>query len=211
MKSRASKMQKFTGICIVVLCLCLPVLHQVEAADSDVSYSGVEQPHTSLYAGSPEASDNSTDPDYTAASTAIASLMSKYAAFFGNPAGGIQTNTYGLGGNYYTQWFDNGMALMAWVDGYVYWYYNSTWQGLTTVWSAKIANVYLIFNTLLYQYSSFFGTPAGGMIHGTINGQDYFAMYFANGIVLFAAPDGFLYYYLGGTWKAIGMTWTTTS
>ncbi|MBF0487015.1 MAG: hypothetical protein HQK98_02535 [Nitrospirae bacterium] len=205
-------MQKFMGICVVVLSLCLLASHQVEAADFNVN-SGVEQPHTSpLAGGTARVADNATvDPNYTAASTAITAIMTKYAAFLGNPAGGIQTNTYGLGGNYYTQWFDNGMALMAWVDGYLYLYYNGAWQSLKTVWSASIANVYLVFNTLVYQYSSFFGTPAGGMIHGTVNGQDYFAMYFANGIVLFAAPDGYMYYYLGGTWKSIGMTWTTSS
>ncbi|WP_420264179.1 hypothetical protein [Candidatus Magnetominusculus dajiuhuensis] len=206
-------MQKFTGICVIVLSLCLLALQRVEAADFNVS-SGVEQPHTSLLAGStaPVADNATVDPYYTAASTAITSLITRYSAFLGSPAGGIQTNTYGFSGNYYTQWFDNGMALMAWVDGSVYLYYNGMWQSLGTTWSSAIANVYLIFNTLIYQYSSFFGPPSGALIHATTSGgQEYYAMYFANGIVLFAAPDGNMYYYLGGTWKSIGMTWTTSS
>jgi hypothetical protein len=180
--------QKLSGICYIivalVLCLaiCCPALPRAEAADP-------------------------VDPDYATASAAIGTLKTTYAAFLGNAAGGVQTGTYGNSGNYYTQWFDNGMALLAWVDGYVYLLYGGTWQSLNVSWNTEVAHVYLIFNTLIYQYSSFFGSPSSGVMRGTSNGQNYYAIYFTNGIVLYASTDGFVYYYLSGKWTSIGMAW----
>ncbi|KWT84108.1 hypothetical protein [Candidatus Magnetominusculus xianensis] len=194
--------RKFVLICVIVFV----ALHQAEAVDS---YSSAEMRHSPLLVNTithvPNASE--VDPDYAIANVAILNLIATYSSFLGNATGTLQTNSYGLTGNYYTQWFTNGMALMAWVDGYVYLYYNATWQSLNVIWNTEIADVYLIFNTLIYQYSSFFGTPAGGVIRGTSSGQNYYSIYFKNGIMLYAAPDGNLYYYLGGIWKSIGMTW----
>ncbi len=189
------KDQNITGTCLIIiaLVLCFQALPQAEAADAAINKPYAEEP----------------DPDYPMAAAAFDTLYTKYKAFLGTKAGSIQTNTYGLCGHYYTQWFDNGMALAAWVDGYVYLLYGGTWQSLNTIWQSEIASVYLIFNTLIYQYSSFFGSPSTTVFRGTISGQNYYSMYFTNGIVLVAATDGDVYYYLSSTWTPLGITWKT--
>lgn len=200
--------RKNTWVCVVALVLYFLACHHVEAAVSDIGAQRQlsQNPVNNIV----PAADNSNDPDYSAASLAISNLITTYSSFLGNTTAGVQTNTYGYSGNYYTQWFTNGMALMAWVDGYVYLYYAGSWQKLSVIWNSEIANVYLLFETTIYQYSSFFGSPSGSMIRGTSNGQNFYAMSFKNGIVLLAATDGNMYYYLGGTWKYMGETWKTT-
>ncbi|MBF0567405.1 MAG: RICIN domain-containing protein [Nitrospirae bacterium] len=73
---------------------------------------------------------------YAAASAMINTVYSEYYSFFGTKSGSIVTGTSGSA-TYYTQWFTNGAALVAWTDGTIYTYYNGTWYPLGVKWSSE--------------------------------------------------------------------------
>ncbi|MBF0488537.1 MAG: PQQ-like beta-propeller repeat protein [Nitrospirae bacterium] len=65
--------------------------------------------------------------------TVINAIYSQYASWFGTKSGSMLTGTSGSA-TYYVQWFTNGAALVAWTDGTMYTYYNSTWYALGVNW-----------------------------------------------------------------------------
>ncbi|MCG6551791.1 MAG: glycoside hydrolase [Candidatus Magnetominusculus sp. LBB02] len=67
------------------------------------------------------------------AATAISTIYSQYASFFGTKSGGVGTATSG-GSTYYYQWFTNGSAIVAWTDGKLYSYVNGTTYSLGVSW-----------------------------------------------------------------------------
>ncbi|WP_420265436.1 SBBP repeat-containing protein [Candidatus Magnetominusculus dajiuhuensis] len=71
--------------------------------------------------------------DLDKATTAINSIYSQYASLFGSKSGSIVTGTSGSA-TYYVQWVTSGAAIVAWTDGTIYVYYNSTWYALGVSW-----------------------------------------------------------------------------
>ncbi|WP_420265434.1 PQQ-binding-like beta-propeller repeat protein [Candidatus Magnetominusculus dajiuhuensis] len=67
------------------------------------------------------------------ATTGINAIYSQYASWFGTKSGSMLTGTSGSA-TYYVQWFTNGAALVAWTDGTMYTYYNSSWYALGVSW-----------------------------------------------------------------------------
>ncbi|MBF0457763.1 MAG: S8 family serine peptidase [Nitrospirae bacterium] len=67
------------------------------------------------------------------AATKITSIYNQYASWFGSASGGIGAGTSGSV-TYYYQWYNNGAALVAWTDGYMYTYYNGTWYPFGVSW-----------------------------------------------------------------------------
>ncbi|WP_420267226.1 S8 family serine peptidase [Candidatus Magnetominusculus dajiuhuensis] len=146
--------------------------------------------------------------DYTDASTAINTMYSQYASWFGSKSGSIATGTFGSS-TYYVQWFSNGAALVAWTDGYMYTYYNNTWYSLGVSWqtSNDLAKATAKINAVYAQYASWFGSKVGSVLTGTSGPASYYVQWFSNGTALVAWTDGNMYTYYVGTWYALGVTW----
>ncbi|WP_420264961.1 hypothetical protein [Candidatus Magnetominusculus dajiuhuensis] len=56
-----------------------------------------------------------------------------HKSFFDSKSGTVVQGTTS-DGNYYVQWFTNGTAIIAWTDGYLYYYANGVWHSLDTAW-----------------------------------------------------------------------------
>ncbi|KWT93335.1 S8 family serine peptidase [Candidatus Magnetominusculus xianensis] len=69
----------------------------------------------------------------TRAGAWINAFYSQYTSFFGTKSGGITTGT-DTSGTYYIQFFTNGTGLLAWTDGYVYFYSGGRWNSFGTKW-----------------------------------------------------------------------------
>ncbi|WP_420264963.1 DUF1566 domain-containing protein [Candidatus Magnetominusculus dajiuhuensis] len=68
------------------------------------------------------------------AADAINSTYSQYASYFGAQNGGVASGGTPESGVYYVQWFINGTAILAWIDGYMYFSNGSSWNYLGTSW-----------------------------------------------------------------------------
>jgi hypothetical protein len=71
--------------------------------------------------------------DYDTASAAINAIYNKNASFFGTKSGGITAGTDATG-TYYIQFFTNGTGLMAYTDGYMYFYSGGKWNPFGVKW-----------------------------------------------------------------------------
>ncbi|MBF0459683.1 MAG: hypothetical protein HQK99_17490 [Nitrospirae bacterium] len=143
--------------------------------------------------------------DYGKASSLINSFYSQYSSYFGTKSGGISTGTTSSG-TYYIQWYTNGTAIVAWTDGYMYYWDGSKLQHIGVVWSdATVASMWI--NVIYGQYSSSFGTKSGGIVTGTSGSATYYVQWFANGTAIVAYTDGYMYSYYNGAWYALGVSW----
>ncbi|MBF0320595.1 MAG: SBBP repeat-containing protein, partial [Nitrospirae bacterium] len=63
----------------------------------------------------------------------IAESYNQYASYFGTRSGEIIKGT-DTGGTYFIQWFTNGRAIIAWTDGYIYYYTGTSWVSSGISW-----------------------------------------------------------------------------
>ncbi|MBF0568335.1 MAG: SBBP repeat-containing protein [Nitrospirae bacterium] len=152
--------------------------------------------------------------DYTLASTAINQIYSQFASSLGTKSGGVATGIATSGGTYYVQYFTNGGFLIAWTDGYVYYYSGNggAWASTGVAW--KTSSDYTLastaINQIYSQFASSLGTKSGGVTTGTAtSGGTYYVQYFTNGGFLIAWTDNYVYYYSGsgGAWASTGVKW----
>ncbi|MBF0487187.1 MAG: hypothetical protein HQK98_03415, partial [Nitrospirae bacterium] len=146
--------------------------------------------------------------DLDKATAMITQIYNQYASFFGTKSGGIVTGTAGTV-TYYVQWFTNGAALVAWTDGYMYTYYNSTWYALGVSWktTSDLDKATVMITQIYNQYTSFFGTKSGGIVTGASGSATYYVQWCTNGTAIVAWTDGTMYTYYNGTWYALGVGW----
>ncbi|MBF0320890.1 MAG: hypothetical protein HQL01_13910 [Nitrospirae bacterium] len=76
---------------------------------------------------------NTTLSESHSASAKIAESYNQYASYFGIRSGDIIKGT-DVAGTYYVQWFTNGRAIIAWTDGYVYYYNGTGWVSSGISW-----------------------------------------------------------------------------
>lgn len=76
-----------------------------------------------------------TKADSSKAADAINSLYTLYSSYFGTKNGGITSGATAASGTYYVEWFTNGTAILAWIDGYMYFWGGSAWYYFGTSWS----------------------------------------------------------------------------
>jgi hypothetical protein len=149
--------------------------------------------------------------DYNAASSWINAVASEYSTYFGTPSGGVTTGT-DANGTYYVQWFANGKAILAYSDGYVYFYSGTGgWNSLGVVWNVTYVATSWI-NMVASEYPAYFGTKAGGVITETdsFGGSTYYIQWFTNGTAIMAySADGRMYFYdgIGSSWYPLGIRW----
>ncbi|MBF0320143.1 MAG: hypothetical protein HQL01_10130 [Nitrospirae bacterium] len=86
------------------------------------------QCHVKTYKIKPSASS-----DYDKASAKISEIYNLYSSFFGTKSGDVTTGTT-TSGTFYVQWYTNGTGLLAWTDGYMYYYYIGKWNYTGTIW-----------------------------------------------------------------------------
>ncbi|WP_420264962.1 hypothetical protein [Candidatus Magnetominusculus dajiuhuensis] len=60
-----------------------------------------------------------------------------YPWYFGTKLGDVTTATT-ASGTYYVQWFTNGTAILAWTDGYIYFWNGTGWNCMWTIWNSNI-------------------------------------------------------------------------
>ncbi|WP_420266049.1 WD40 repeat domain-containing protein [Candidatus Magnetominusculus dajiuhuensis] len=146
--------------------------------------------------------------NYPAASAWINALCSEYSAYYGTKAGGVVT-LITTSGAYFMQYFNNGKIILAWTDGYLYSFSDTSWNSLFIVWNgtsvADTANAWI--NGVYSVYPSLFGTKSGGVTAGTDANGTYYIQLFTNGTAILAYSDGYLYYGYGGVWHSFGIKW----
>ncbi|MEO5360533.1 MAG: DUF1566 domain-containing protein [Nitrospirota bacterium] len=69
------------------------------------------------------------------AAEAINTFYTWYSSYFGTKNGGITSGGTSATGTYYVQWFTNGTAILAWIDGYMYFWSGSAWYYFGISWS----------------------------------------------------------------------------
>ncbi|MBF0555496.1 MAG: exo-alpha-sialidase [Nitrospirae bacterium] len=153
--------------------------------------------------------DTNANLTYTAASAAISSIYSKMSSFFGTPLGGVTAGTDNNGTNY-VQWYTSGTALLAWSDGYMYYYYYQAWYYTGIKWRPDTLDDFqkasTMINNLYTQNSSFYGTPSGNVTaYSSANGTYYIQWYSNAGLL--AGWNGYMYVYYNGTWVYTGANW----
>ncbi|MEO5360514.1 MAG: S8 family serine peptidase [Nitrospirota bacterium] len=150
-----------------------------------------------------------SDTNYSAASAWINAVASQYSTYFGTKSGAITTGT-DAGGTYYSQWFTNGTAILAYSDGIIYFYTGTSGSGwnssLGLLWNESIRAAAWI-NAFYNQYPSFFGTKSGVVTTGTDTSGTYYIQFFTNGTGLMAWTDGYVYFYSDGKWNSFGTKW----
>ncbi|MBF0488468.1 MAG: hypothetical protein HQK98_09930 [Nitrospirae bacterium] len=147
----------------------------------------------------------SSSTDSSDAASTISAIYAQDSTFFGSKSGDIQIGTYN-GSNYYVQWFSNGTALLAWTDGYMYYYYNANWNSFGISWKG-ITKASSMIDSIYAQFSNFFGTKSGSVQIGTAGTGTYYMQWFMNGTGLLAWTDGYMYYYYNGYWFAMNIAW----
>ncbi len=143
--------------------------------------------------------------DLQDAISTIASLYAQYANIFGAPFGPVQTGA-DITGTFYVQWYVNGLGIMAWTDGYTYFYNTGQWYPFGTIWRSGYtlasAMIYSVYNL----NPSFFGTPTGNLQMSTDMYGTNYIQWFVNGTGIKAASDGFMYSY-NGMWYSLKINW----
>ncbi|KWT94643.1 S8 family serine peptidase [Candidatus Magnetominusculus xianensis] len=142
--------------------------------------------------------------DFNLASDAINAFYNQYPSYFGTKSGGITTGS-DASGTYYIQWFTNGRAIIAWTDGYLYWWDGSSWTSYS-VWNPAISASAWI-NWIYNKHASYFGTKSGGIISGTNSSGTYYIQWFINGRAIIAWTDGYMWYWDGSATYNLGYTW----
>ncbi|MBF0319871.1 MAG: hypothetical protein HQL01_08740 [Nitrospirae bacterium] len=77
---------------------------------------------------------DSSSSDATLASAAITAAYNRNPSYYGTLSGGVTTGTASGGGTYYIQKFTSGKALLAYPDGYMWWYDGTKWNNSSTKW-----------------------------------------------------------------------------
>ncbi|MBF0488536.1 MAG: SBBP repeat-containing protein [Nitrospirae bacterium] len=146
--------------------------------------------------------------DYDNASAAINSFYNQYPTFFGTKSGGVTTATT-TNGTYYAQWFVNGTAIMAWTDGYIWYWDGSNAYNTGIAWKANsdLTRATAGINAIYNQYASWFGTKSGSILTGTSSSAMYYVQWCTNGAAIVAWTDGTMYTYYNSSWYALGVSW----
>ncbi|MBF0567303.1 MAG: hypothetical protein HQK95_00405 [Nitrospirae bacterium] len=155
----------------------------------------------------------SQSAEFGTASSGLSSVYSQYATLFGAKSGSVTVGT-SAGGTYYIQWFTNGTAIIAWSDGYIYYYPgsgSSMSMGITWKTTSDSALAAMWISSFYNQYTSFFGTASGGVTAGASVGGTYYIQWYANGSAIIAWTDGYMYFYYGGNSYPFNMPWKTIS
>ncbi|MBF0554630.1 MAG: hypothetical protein HQK96_08775 [Nitrospirae bacterium] len=152
--------------------------------------------------------------DFDLASAAITKIYNEYPTYFGTKDWGVTSGTY-AGSTYYFQCYLTGTAILAWIDGYMYWTEGKNWYPADdgVVWKASSdytaasAAITMIYN----KYPTYFGTKSGRVILG-ISGGTYYTQCYTTGTAILAWTDGYMYWTEGKNWyPAGGVAWKTSS
>ncbi|MBF0534910.1 MAG: DUF1566 domain-containing protein [Nitrospirae bacterium] len=151
---------------------------------------------------------NASTSDYDSALTEINTLYLRNAAYFGEKSGVVQIGT-SSDTVYYIQWYANGTALIAWTDGYMYYYDGTNTYYANVNWktAADCSRAETALNALYNQNTSTYGTRSGSVLQESGNLGYYYVQKFKDGTSIVAWPDGFLYYFDGSTMTATGGYW----
>ncbi|MBF0568562.1 MAG: hypothetical protein HQK95_06795 [Nitrospirae bacterium] len=76
-----------------------------------------------------------TISDSDRVTTIINTIYGQFASYLGTKSGAVTSGTYN-GGTYYVQYFTNGGFLIAWTDGYVYYYNGGAWIPCGVQWKS---------------------------------------------------------------------------
>lgn len=139
------------------------------------------------------------------ASTWINAVYAQYPTFFGTTSGAL-TTVIAASGTYYVQWFTNGTAILAYLDGYMYFYYGGGWNSFAIVWSDPLAATAMI-NAVYSEYPTFFGAKSGGVASASDSNGTLYIQWYTNGTAIIAYSNGYMYFYYGGGWYAFGTKW----
>ncbi|MCG6550841.1 MAG: hypothetical protein L7F77_00830, partial [Candidatus Magnetominusculus sp. LBB02] len=148
----------------------------------------------------------STNNLYVAATGALNSIYNQYVSWYGAMSGNMLTIT-SSSGIYYVQWYSNGAALTAWTDGNIYGYYNGSWYDFKTSWTNIASDASAWLTAIYNQYSSWFGSPSGGVLTATASSGTYYTQWFTNGAALVAWTDGNMYTWYNNSWIGLGISW----
>nr|ADI87729.1 peptidase S8/S53 subtilisin kexin sedolisin [uncultured Nitrospirae bacterium MY3-5B] len=144
--------------------------------------------------------------DYNDAIAKINEIYSLFSTFFGTKSGDVQTGTSTYG-TFYVQWYVNGTGLLAWTDGYMYYYNNGQWNYTGNRWMSDLSMAAYMINYIYSQYSAFFGTKSGGITTGTATNGTFYVQWYMNGTGLLAWTDGYMYFYNTGQWNNTSTMW----
>ncbi|MBF0554631.1 MAG: SBBP repeat-containing protein, partial [Nitrospirae bacterium] len=153
-----------------------------------------------------------SDSDLAAA--VITAIYNEYSTYFGTKSGGVTTGTSGCG-TFYVQWFSNGTAILAWIDGYMYWTEGKNWyladSGAAWKASGDYGKATAAINTIYNEYPTYFGIKSGGVATGTYNGGTFYVQWFTNSTAILAWTDGYMYWTEGTNWYLAdgGVSWKT--
>ncbi|KWT92182.1 virginiamycin B lyase family protein [Candidatus Magnetominusculus xianensis] len=147
-----------------------------------------------------------TNTDYQYAAAYINYYGALYSTFFGSASGDITSGT-DTSGTYYVQWYTNGTALLAWPNGYLYFYYSGAWYSLGVQWRTDLSKASAAINSFYLTNYTFFSYPTGSITSGTDVSGMYFIQWYYNGTAILAMSDGKLYYYYSGAWYSASITW----
>ncbi|MBF0556627.1 MAG: exo-alpha-sialidase, partial [Nitrospirae bacterium] len=155
----------------------------------------------------------SQSAEFGTAASGLSSVYSQYAALFGAKSGSVTAGT-SASGTYYVQWFTNGTAIIAWTDGYIYYYPgsgSSMSMGITWKTTSDSALAAMWINSFYSQYASFFGTASGGVTAGATANGTYYIQWYTNGSAIVAWTDGYMYSYYAGNTYPFSMPWKIIS
>ncbi|MEO5361638.1 MAG: Ig-like domain repeat protein, partial [Nitrospirota bacterium] len=190
------------------------ILTAVPASGYDISgFSGCDYSHigvcgvlVSSNTGNKQVTATFTNTDYPYATAYIDYYSALYYQFFGAKSGAITTGS-DTSGTYYVQWYINGTALLAWPNGYLYFYYYGTWYPLNVQWRTELSKASAAINSFYLNNYTFFIYPTGGIQSLIDSGVMYYFQWFYNGTAILALGDGKLYYYYNGAWYSASITW----
>ncbi|MBF0517899.1 MAG: hypothetical protein HQK97_12470, partial [Nitrospirae bacterium] len=155
----------------------------------------------------------SQSTDYVSAQSAISAVVAQYPVIFGSASGSVTIGT-DTSGVYYVDWFSNGKGILAWTDGYLYYYSGTGWwvsMGITWRSQSDFDKASAGITSFYNQYASLFGSPSGGITSGSTTTGAYYVEWFTNGSAIVAWADGYMYYIYGGNTYSFDMPWKTLS
>jgi hypothetical protein len=105
--------------------------------------------------------------------------------------------------------FTNGRAIIAWTDGFIWYWDGYQWYNLGVVWKSSVvystASAWI--NAVANQYSSYFGTKSGSVQTLTDSSGTYYQQLFTNGKAIAAYTDGYIWWWDGSSWHNLGVAW----
>lgn len=151
------------------------------------------------------------------ASAWINAVYTQYSSYFGTPITAVQTQT-SSDGTYYVRWFLNSsgttLGIIAWIDGYIYYWDGSATHNLGLMWSqyaaasSKIKGVlYTYYFSIIDCTSSITAVQTQTSTSGTYYVQWYSDFCLNTTLGLIAWTDGYIYYWDGSATHNTSVKW----